>query len=91
MAKQDDEFDFLDGVPSDTGGRLSGVLFIIVGTILFIASALYMVDGIFTGLSTGQLNQFFSKFAFVAITGMPVFIIGVWLFKRGRRLRKGKE
>ena len=91
MARHDDDLDFLGGGGPSGGDRVIGGLFILVGTLVFAAAFGVMFYETAKGLDSHNMHTFLTTFGLVMIIGLPVFIGGIWLFKRGMRVWKGKE
>ena len=91
MARDDDDLDFLGGDDGPgMGDRLIGLLFMVLGALLFLASFAVMFYETDKGLESHNMNTFLTTFGLVMIIGLPIFIGGGWLFKRGMRMWQGK-
>lgn len=84
MGHDDDDLDFLRG-NEGLGGGLGAVLQIVVGAVLFSASLIGMFYETEMALGSHDLHTFQIDFLIILLVGLPVLIIGVWLFNRGRR------
>jgi hypothetical protein len=92
MAKFDnDDLDFLGGDGPGSGGRLIGLLFMLLGTVIFSAAMVAMLYETEQGLASHDMHNFFTRFGLALIIGLPIFIGGIWLFNRGRRRWNGEE
>ena len=89
MARDDDDLDFLGGDGPSAGERLIGALFILIGMMLFLSSFAVMFYETDKGLESHNMHTFLTTFGLVLIVGVPIFVGGVWLFKRGMRIWKG--
>ena len=89
MARDDDDLDFLGGDGPNVGERLIGALFILIGMMLFLSSFAVMFYETDKGLESHNMHTFLTTFGLVLIVGVPIFVGGVWLFKRGMRIWKG--
>ena len=83
MARDDDDMDFLTG--RDPGGGLGATLQVAGGAILFMSALAGMFYETEMALGSHNLRTFQLDFVLILLVGMPLFIIGVWLFNRGRR------
>lgn len=90
MARDDDDFDFLNDGPG-AGGRIAGALQILLGTVIFTGAFAAMFYETVKGLASHNMHTFLTTFGLVLIIGLPIFIGGIWLFKRGMRSWKGQE
>jgi hypothetical protein len=91
MTRHDnDDLDFITGDGAGPGGRVTAVVQMLVGALIFITALLGMFYETEMALSSHSLRTFQSDFALVLVVGLPFFIGGVWLFNRGRRIWKGQ-
>lgn len=90
MPRHDDD-DFFDGNGPGAAGPMSGLLQMVGGVLILIASLAVMFYETEKGLSSHGLREFQISFALVMLFGLPVFGVGVWLFNRGKRIWKGQE
>ncbi len=91
MAKYDkDDFGFLDG-GSGQGSPIAGLLQMLAGVLIFMTSLGLMFYETEKGLSSHSLRAFQTTFALVLLFGIPLFALGIWLYKRGKRIWKGLE
>ena len=88
---KDDDLDFLGGRGPDTGDRVMGALFMLLGALLFMSSFGVMSYETNKGLESHNMHVFLTTFAVVMIVGMPFFVGGIMLFKRGMRRWSGKD
>ena len=90
MAKFDkDDFDYISGDGPGPAGSIAGLLQMVGGALIFIASLAAMFYETEKGLSAHNLRTFQTSFALVMLFGLPVLAMGIWLFNRGKRMWKG--
>ena len=90
MARNDDLDLFGSGEGPSGGDRVIGALFMLIGTLIFLAAFAIMFYETDQGLESHNMHTFLTTFGLVLVIGLPVFIGGIWLFKRGMRVWKGE-
>lgn len=89
MTKYDDDDPFaIDGAPGP-GGRVTGALLMLLGGAIFLTALGVMFYETEMGFGHG-LRAFQKTFALVLLFGLPVFIGGIWVYKWGKRMWKGR-
>lgn len=91
MARHDDDLDFLGGEGPSPGERIAGAVQIVLGMAIFTASFVAMFYETDKGLASHNMHTFLTTFGLVLFIGLPIFVGGIWLYKRGMRAWKGKE
>ena len=85
MSRRDDDELFGGGGPGPAGPMV-GLLQMVGGAVIFVVSVAVMFYETDKGLSSHGLREFQIAFALVMLFGLPVFALGIWLFKRGKRI-----
>jgi len=92
MARDDDDLDFLGGGGGPSGGeRVIAALQMLFGVVIFSAAFVVMFYETDKGLESHNMHTFLTTFGVVLVIGLPIFVGGIWLFKRGMRTWKGEE
>ena len=89
MARHDDDLDFLGGDGPGGGERIAGALQMLLGILIFTAAMAGMLYETDQGLASHNMRTFLTNFGVVLFIGLPIFVGGIWLFKRGMRAWKG--
>ncbi len=90
MAKYDDDDPgFMGQDEAGDGDRITGALLMLAGGAIFLATVGIMFYE--TELSFGHgLGAFQEKFVLIVLFGVPVFSVGIWIYKWGKRVWRGQ-